>query len=404
MTHLLTTLRKIPAFIWTAFLLRAAWAATIGMEPVSDSAMYRAFALSIANGAGYAFPDGQLTVYWAVGTSAFYALIHSLFGTSLAFASAANLIVGVALVHLTYLVALRYFGEKVAIGAGWLMAVWPVLIEFTTIYASEVLFMFLLLAAIYVWGMPRLNTWLKAALWGGLLCLATYVRPTALPLFFLLPALHFWIDRDWRSAFASGLIASVTAAMLFAPWVVRNQQLFGQPVLVSANFGSNLWMGNNPASNGGYMPLPDIQFRDEVVRDQYFKRLAVDFIKANPVEYVKLSFKRFIQTYDRETIGIAWNESALRRLGGERFLQLSKLVSTLYWWAIAVCGAIGVCWAVLARKSRELHPLLVVGALFFVVPILTVGQDRYHLPLDPLLALFAAFALHNAWRTFRERN
>jgi len=76
----------------------------------------------------------------------------------------------------------------------------------------------------------------------------------------------------------------------------------------------------------------------------------------------------------------------------------------LYWWAIAVCGAVGVCWAVLARKTRELHPLLVVSALFFFVPILTVGQDRYHLPLDPLLALFAAFALHNAWRTFRKQN
>jgi len=400
----LTTLRKIPVFIWTAFLLRAAWAAAIAMEPVSDSAMYRDFALSIANGAGYAFPDGQLTVYWAVGTSAFYALIHSLFGNSLLFATAANLIVGVGLVYLTYLVALRYFDQRVALWAGWLMSLWPVLIEFTTIYASEVLFMLLLLGTIYVWGTRKLNRWLKAVLWGGLLCLATYVRPTALPLFILFPLLHFWVDRDWRGAVASGLIASATAALLFAPWVVRNQQLFGQPVLVSANFGSNLWMGNNPKSNGGYMPLPEIQFRDEVVRDQYFKQLAVDYIKANPVEYVKLSARRFIQTYDRETIGVAWNESALHRLGGERLLQLTKLASTLYWWAMAVCGAVGVCWVVLTRKSRELHPLLLVGALFFVVPILTVGQDRYHLPLDPFLALFAAFALQGIWRIYKRQN
>ena len=37
--------------------------------------------------------------------------------------------------------------------------------------------------------------------------------------------------------------------------------------------------------------------------------------------------------------------------------------------------------------------LLAGLAYFAVVPILTVAPDRHHVPIDPLVALFAAFTL-----------
>lgn len=397
-------LRSVPAFVWGALVFRLAWLILVDIDPVSDSDMYRVFSHQIAYGIGYAYPSGELTAYWAVGAAAFYGLIHFIFGFADLPVGIANVAIGVGVVYLSYTLALRYFDDTVATIAAWLVALWPVLIQFTTIYASELLFLFFLLASLNVWASAKVPLVIKSILWGALLCIATYIRPTALPLFVALPIIDFWQRRELRSAAASMVIAGVTAAALFAPWVMRNQEVFGAPVLVSNNFGANLWMGNNPQSNGGYMPLPDIQFANEVVRDQYFKKEAISFIKANPLEYAKLALRRFVLTYDRETIGVAWNEPALLRLAGAGMLPYIKLLSTVYWWLLTMGAIFGLGWALRRKNVGVFSLLVVVPGFFFVVPLLTVGQDRYHMALNPFLAIFAAFAFQRAWSCITEKN
>lgn len=396
--------RNVPAFVWGALVFRLAWLILVDIDPVSDSDMYRVFSYQIANGIGYAYPSGELTAYWAVGAAAFYGLIHFIFGFADLPVGIANVAIGVGVVYLSYTLALRYFDDTVATIAAWLVALWPVLIQFTTIYASELLFLFFLLASLNVWASAKVPLVIKSILWGALLCIATYIRPTALPLFVALPIIDFWQRRELRSAAASMVIAGVTAAALFAPWVIRNQEVFGAPVLVSNNFGANLWMGNNPQSNGGYMPLPDIQFANEVVRDQYFKKEAISFIKTNPLEYAKLALRRFVLTYDRETIGVAWNEPALLRLAGAGILPYIKLLSTVYWWLLTMGAIFGLGWALRRKNVGVFSLLVVVPGFFFVVPLLTVGQDRYHMALNPFLAIFAAFAFQRAWSCIKEKN
>ena len=108
-----------------------------------------------------------------------------------------------------------------------------------------------------------------------------------------------------------GVLSSLTAALLFAPWSYRSIVLFDRFSLVSANGGVNLWMGNNPGSSGGYMALPDRHFANEVDRDHYYGHEAVKYIVSNPVAYAKLSVKRTMTAYSRETIGVVWNEKGL---------------------------------------------------------------------------------------------
>jgi 4-amino-4-deoxy-L-arabinose transferase-like glycosyltransferase len=389
-----------PSFLWAALLLRLVWLIVVGIEPVSDGDMYREFSHQIANGVGYAYPSGQLTAYWAVGTSAFYGLIHFIFGFSDLPIGVANIAIGVGVVYLSYTLALRYFDAAVAAIAAWLVALWPVLIQFTTVYASELVFLFFLLAALNAWASTKIPFVLRHILWGALLCVATYIRPTALPLFVALPVIDLCRGCKFRNTLVSAVIAGATATALFAPWVIRNQQVFGSSVLVSANFGANLWMGNNPQSNGGYMPLPDIDFSNEVTRDQYYKKEAINFIMENPIEYGKLVLRRFAITYDRETIGVAWNQPALVRVAGEWALPFIKLMSTLYWWLMVSAAIVGLGWVLWRKYISIFNPLVVVPGFFFVVPLLTVGQDRYHMAINPFAAIFAAFAFHLAWNSY----
>ena len=387
-------------FLVFAFCLRLIWLLFVPIDPVSDGAMYRDFSNSIARGLGYVYPSGAPTAYWAVGASAFYGLIHFIFGSSATSIAISNLLLGIGIVYLTYGIGSRYFGYSIGATAAWFAAAWPVLIQFTSVYASELVFLFFLLAAINVWGSTRLSLWVRSIAWGTLLCIATYVRPTALPLFIILPVLDLFLGMKFKEAVSSFALATLVATILFTPWVVRNAQLFGTPVLVSVNFGANLWMGNNPQSDGSYMELPNIAFTNEVERDKYFKKEAVEFIKANPLRYIKLSMRRAVITYDRETIGVAWNEPTLRKQVGDHGMMVFKAVSSAYWWVmlvIAICGVAVLMWR---KKTNLVHPLVVVSGFFFVVPILTVGQDRYHMPLNPFLAMFAALALSVAWSKF----
>ena len=229
--------------------------------------------------------------------------------------------------------------------------------------------------------------------WGACIAAATYVRPTAWPLLVIFPAVQWIFDRDWRALITGGLLAVLTASLLFAPWSYRSVVLFDRFALVSANGGVNLWMGNNPESTGGYMDLPDKQFLNEVDRDHYYGREAVNFILTHPLQYAKLCIKRAMTTYSRETIGVVWNEKGLTAKYGSTPLVALKRLSTAYWWSMLLLGAAGIMLILRRRLARQQWPLLASFGYLSVFPVLTVAMDRYHVPIDPMLAIFAAYGL-----------
>lgn len=81
-----------------------------------------------------------------------------------------------------------------------------------------------------------------------------------------------------------------------------------------------------------------------------------------------------------------------------------KIWALLYWWVVFGAGLLGVTWMFLQSPGKE--AVLVVCAccsLFFIVPILTVGQDRYHAPLIPFLAIGASLMLVSVLRRWEDR-
>jgi 4-amino-4-deoxy-L-arabinose transferase-like glycosyltransferase len=383
--------RPLP-IIAVALLFRLAWAAFVPVEPISDGILYDAFAKSIVAGQGYAFADGTMTEYWPVGTSAIYALFYLVFGQHPWVLPTFQAFLGAYIVYLTWRLAEHTFGAKVAAVAAWLTASWPLLIEFTTINASELLFIALVLMALNIWIPNRIPPTFRMILWGACIAAATYVRPTALPVVIAFPAIQWMIDRNGRALIRSVLISALTASLLFAPWSYRSLALFDRFVLVSANGGVNLWMGNNPDSTGGYMELPGRQFSTEVDRDHFYGGEAVKFILARPLKYAVLSMKRAVTTFDRETIGIVWNQKALAAKYQDITLSIMKRISSAYWWVLLVAGIAGAVLAMRRQRFLQCWPVLAALAYFSAFPILTVAMDRYHVPIDPLLAIFAAYA------------
>jgi hypothetical protein len=212
-------------------------------------------------------------------------------------------LLGAFIVGPTWRLARHAIGPTVAAGAAWLTACWPLLIEFTTILASELLFIALVLTSLNIWISRRLPFAVRMISFGASIAAATYVRPTALLLLFIFLVMQWIVDRDWRAFAMGSLLAVLTASLLFAPWAYRSVVLFDRFVLVSANGGVHLWMGNNPESTDGYMDLPDKKFPNEVDRDHYYGREAVNFILSHPLASARI----------REVVGQAGNNDVRPR-------------------------------------------------------------------------------------------
>ena len=380
-------------------LLRLGWCLAVPIIPISDAVIYDSFARQIAVGHGYFWPDGKPAVYWAVGPSALYALTYGAVGDGHAAVAAINVAMGVGLIAAIHQVALARFGQNIARMAALSWAVWPTWIIFTTILSSELPANFLLMAGIACILSGGRHYWPRLAIGCLLLCASAYMRPTALPLIVAVPVLDAMMSGRWRRALAAGIMALAIAIACFAPWVARNQAYFGQPVLVSANFGANLWMGNNPASQGGYMPLPADIPNNEAARDTLLKERALEFIVENPGRYLMLCLKRVRLSFERETIGIAWNQNGLPAAVQSPL----KILASAYWLVILASAAVGVLHYLWRRPIRLFDPLIASAGLMAAVPVLVVGMDRYHLGLTPFLAIFAPIALVR-WSAMRPKS
>jgi hypothetical protein len=343
---------------------------------MSDSLVYDQFAWKIASTGAYAWDNGNLTAYWPVGTPFIYSLPYKLFGHQFVSVATLNLFVGTATLALIMLVAHRWMSRPAALAAGIIYAFWPSQIEFTSILASELLFNFLLLLALWAtFAAPLRSYTLKGLAAGAFLAAAAYVRPTALLLPLLLAAGTIWSRKaDMRGTLTLTAAAFLAMAICIAPWALRNERVLGAPVLISTNGPTNLWMGNNPAATGAYMPLPsEVDGLSEVDRSRVLGARAESFILENPGRAATLFVRKLLITHDRETIGISWNETSLAPMLGIRGLIIAKALSTAYWWLALFLGLAGAV-IVIARERwlGLIHPALFAWVYFAFVHAVTV--------------------------------
>lgn len=376
--------------------LRIAWALAVPVMPMSDSWAYHQFARNIVDHGIYGWTPTEPTAYWAVGTSAAIAFTY-LFTDGYGGVVLLNLLAGFLTIVLTQRLAARWFGEAVGLVAMALVAIWPNLIVFTTILSSELFFIALVLAGLFFWqrpqGSPLTNLLLAGLIWG----VAGYVRPVVL----LVPVTLALVDlargprRFLITALEAG-IAILLISLVALPWTIRNDRVLGAPVMVSTNFGPNLWMGNNPDSRGGYMRLPpEVEPLSEIDRAEVLKERAKTFMREHPGQALKLMGIKLVKLNSRETIGVVWNGDALVPMIGETGLTLLKLVATGFWYLVLLGGFAGI--AVLVRHDGWLaaffNPPVAIWGYFTALHAVVVAEDRYHMPSSAFIAMLAAVAL-----------
>lgn len=403
------SLRSLLTLLAVATLLRAVWALMIPVMPVSDSHAYDTFARTLMSSGVFGWNANEPFSFWPPGTSLIYAALFRVFGAEYNAIVWLNLLLSVGLIVLTMRLATRFYGARCALYGGWVLALWPTLIMFTTVLASELPFLVFVTATLDVWTLPKRQALLRGIAAGALLGCAALVRPVAMALPVII-GVAVLLDRGLsKSAVLEQLRLVVPAliamACVIAPWTMRNYALYHEVVLISTNGGVTLWMGNAPGTTGEHMNVPAWaeKLRDDK-QDKALGELAKTYIVNDPVGFALRSLRKFIWLYNHESIGVAWNEAGLSARFGESVLRPLKLFTHATWALILLTSVAGLGVLIKTRGfwRAVCGPVVVTIAFYSAIHSAVVSQDRYHLEFAVQLALLAGVALNALfarWRT-----
>jgi len=290
-----------------------------------------------------------------------------------------------------FLIARRTFSQPVAIWSARAWALNPYIWYWSIHWIWDTTFTPLVLAVIFLVALElqEWRGWRGWAVFGMLWGVGALANPSMLV---FLPFCGIWA---WRQRFKRGLdslpgvvLSSVIFFIVLSPWLLRNYEVFGHFVFLRDDFGLQLRLGNWKGADGMLMPylqpnLNKLEFErfqrvGELAYAAECKRLAFDWIRANPGRFAIVSFKRFFYY---------WN--GVPKATGSRAPWDFRNSLLLAWSALAIWG--------LGRALRQKRR----GAWLFAGLILTYPTTyyfvyphaRYRHPLEPELLILAVFLL-----------
>jgi len=297
----------------------------------------------------------------------------------------------------------RLGGPAVATLARWLIALHPALVIYDATKLQQITFdaaMVLLALIAYVRWVERPG--LRPAIASGVLMGVLMYERGSLLLFF--PLALWWVKcvsrMNWQDWIRQATLSALIAALLLAPWVIRNQWLYQRFVPMTSTTWMILWIVNNENATG-----------TECMRDgRPFMLNLPDPLKQALARKTELEQAQVFREATLAAIGSQWGRVAwrhLQRLGyfwwrspstGLTYPRLWTPVYQVYYAGLLGFALLGVCtlraqdspaWALGKLILSLALALSVLQASFYVA-------GRHRLIVEPSLLLLTAVGLLSA--------
>jgi 4-amino-4-deoxy-L-arabinose transferase-like glycosyltransferase len=348
-------------------------------------------AQSLLAGHGLSSPFGGSTgptALLAPGYPAAIALIFSIFGNFTFSAALAVMVMQLLFSVLTVMVIIhvswKCFGVRTANLAGTFWAVSLPLIWMPTIFwetcLSTLIIASMIALALHCERRPSSLLWTAMGAYCGL---AALVNPALL--LSMLAILGWTAWQTQRTARYAPIFGLLVFLAIFAPWPIRNARVLHAFIPLRSTVGFELWVGNRPGATGfldesqfpifNNRELDDYIVKGEVAYMGDKSALAKAYIRAHPVQFVRLSTIRFVRFW----IGTGTKN-------GSAIFVLHALLTTSL-------GLIGL-WQLLRAHRVRLAILFLLPLILFPLPYyITHAEFRYRLVIDPLLTILGAYAI-----------
>jgi len=383
-----------------------------------DELDYHSIATSLTEGEGYR-SGGYLTCRRPPVYPVVLAGAYKLFGPSVTAARILQILLGMLLVYLVFRVARRFFGGNVGFIAAALAALNPFLILMSGYLLTENIYMVLVMTALLVMPTPgHINSSLRTVLTAVvLMAVATLARPTGLPLALWMLGTSVLFGSGWLGyRLRNGLIAAVLFAAILLPWSLRNQAVAGGWVGLTTHGGITFYQGNNqkvvdiPHYRGGVAPLDGLPHAAEIARmgelerERFTREKGMEFLRANKPLLPRLMWWKFARFWRLKSesglsgikSGWWWSQDSIAG-------RLASNLDVGFLYAVVVFPLFVAGIVLTRRRWRELVFLYGVVVAHTAVALVFFGSIRGRVPVEPVIAIFAAVTIERAVFRLRER-
>jgi 4-amino-4-deoxy-L-arabinose transferase-like glycosyltransferase len=373
---------------------------------IADEQQYVLLAHSLVAGDGFAWGPGRPTslrppLYPFLVAAVWRAMGHE----SLQAVRALQIALAALTSLAVFAIGRRVYDARAARWAAVFIWLYPSLIYANFTILTETLFTLLLVGFVLLAIVLLQTSSLAAALLCGIaLGLATLTRSVVWPLpLVLCPLLVAILPGSLRARAARSALVLAGYLVCVTPWAVRNTRLQDTFTVVDTMGGLNLRMGN-------YEYTPEDRMWDAVSltgekswvygigeayptseptegqKDKWAQGKAIAYMRDHPGTTLRRSLIKFADLWgvDREFIaGVQRGMFAPPTW----FAVAASLLMAVTFAAVALLGGAGLWLAAPAWRAHALLllPLLAITAAHTIV----FGHSRYHLPLIPILALYA---------------
>jgi len=309
----------------------------------------------------------------------------------------------------------RLISRKVGIIAAFAYAAYGTFIFYDTMFLIPVLFVFLILLAVYL--MIRCRERLDPAPWlltGLIMGLAAIARPNILV---VLPLVMIWLyfEIPEKPEMKRRLLRPIIflAAVLIPVFSVtlRNYLVTDEFILISSQGGVNFYIGNNPETEGLTMLMPEIDLDESLPWNEFTEATrqaaenetghtltaagessfwtgkALDFIWHNPGKFIGTTFKKFVY------LCLGFENSDQTDIYFNR--KYSWVLTLLVWKSpiyfpfglVLPLALLGMVHLWYQRKRLALLYIFIIGYIPTIVLFLVTARHR--LPIIPFLLIFA---------------
>jgi tetratricopeptide (TPR) repeat protein len=351
------------------------------------------------------------------------AFLYKLSGSSIAFATLVQHVVGSLSVALLYVLGRQYFSVRVSLLAAVVAALyWPLIyFEGDLLIVTYVVFFDIALLLCLTAAIRRRSVSLYAAA-GLILGISAVARPSILILVPVLPLVFHASaprvrgaqrGRTWQKQ--TVLVVS-GALVVILPVVIRNFVVGRDLVPIASQGGVNFYIGNNPQSNGSLAMVPgaradmygtyhgaiELAERDRGRKlkpsevSNYYTGKALDFIVSSPDDALALTAKKLylfwagVERSNNKYIQFFWERYGFGRFPLPGF------------WLVGPFALLG--GALLFRRRRHFSLLYLFVLSYMVGVVAFFVNARFRLPVVPVLILFASYALWHIVESVRAKS
>lgn len=392
----------------------------------SDAQEYKALSESILIHQSFS-QNNHPEIFRTPGYPLFLAISKGIFHTDLV-AIFLQFLCTVGIALLIFNISKRFFPEKIAAISAIVFLSEPSVIVYTVTIASDILFSFLFLLAIYLIFFKRIS-YFSSFISGLFLGYATLTRPIAM--YFIIIAIIFYLalrlkESDRKIIMLNIAVFCLGFFLLISPWLIRNYKIFGK-MTISSLAGYNLFHYNLPefysfknkiSPDEARFSLKkelgvDLQnLNDDILKEgQYVKVLgtiSMNHLRKDFFSYFSFHLFKTIPFFFSSSIknaivikdNISGNSmretkynnisTAIMRFNIRKLVEIFKSEWLIFFerflWLILIILAI---FPVFKKDTRIFSIFFISIILYFAVLTGPVSYVRYRLPVEPFIFILA---------------